>query len=147
LVESVEVVHRPTTLQRKRPAFFTLLSVDNPDTIMTAGEPIGFAADPRTSVQLSPLLSVVSVVQQRMVVMSNDSIVVGSKASSRKPLPPIAESNGAVKPANGTPRKRPATIAGAMSQQRGHSGNESAPQKLVHLVGCRDLNAARPVKR
>jgi hypothetical protein len=81
-----------------------------------------------------------------MVVMSNDSIVVGSKASSRKPLPPIAESDDAANAAN-TPRKRPATIAGAMSQQRGHSGNESAPQKLVHLVGCRDLNAARPVKR
>jgi hypothetical protein len=82
--------------------------------------------------------------------MSSDSIVVGSKASRHKPLPPIAESDGAVNPANGTPnspRKRPATIAGAMSQQRGHSGNESAPQKLVHLVGCRDLNAARPAKR
>jgi hypothetical protein len=34
-----------------------------------------------------------------------------------------------------------------MSQQRGHSSNESAPQKLVQLVGCRDVNAARPVKR
>ena len=82
--------------------------------------------------------------------MSSDSIVVGSKASSRKPLPPIAESDGAISPAKGTPnspRKGPATIAGAMSQQRGHSGNESAPQKLVHLVGCRELNATRPVKR
>ncbi len=82
--------------------------------------------------------------------MSSDSIVVGNKASSRKPMPPIAESDGAVKPANGSSnslRKRPATIAGAMSQQRGHSSDESAPQKLVQLVGCRDVNAARPVKR
>jgi hypothetical protein len=33
--------------------------------------------------------------------------------------------------------------AGAMSQQRGDSGNESAPQELVHLVGCRDPRARR----
>jgi hypothetical protein len=34
-------------------------------------------------------------------------------------------------------------ICGAMSQQHGDSGrgNESVPQKLVHLVGCRDPNA------
>jgi len=33
-------------------------------------------------------------------------------------------------------------ICGAMSQQHGDSGrsNESVPQKLVHLVGCRDPN-------
>ena len=34
-------------------------------------------------------------------------------------------------------------ICGAMSQQHGESGrgNESVPQKLVHLVGCRDPDA------
>jgi hypothetical protein len=34
-------------------------------------------------------------------------------------------------------------ICGAMSQQHDDSGrgNESVPQKLVHLVGCRDPNA------
>jgi hypothetical protein len=32
-------------------------------------------------------------------------------------------------------------ICGAMSQQRGHSGNVSAPQKFVRLVGCRDPKA------
>jgi hypothetical protein len=31
-----------------------------------------------------------------------------------------------------------AKVSGAMSQQRGDSGNESAPQKFVQLVGCRD---------
>ena len=30
---------------------------------------------------------------------------------------------------------------GAMSQQRGDSGNQSAPQKFVRLVGCRDSAA------
>jgi hypothetical protein len=32
-------------------------------------------------------------------------------------------------------------ICGAMSEQRGDSGNQSAPQKLVQLVGCRDPKA------
>ncbi len=34
-------------------------------------------------------------------------------------------------------------ICGAMSQQHGDSGrgNESVPQKFVHLVGCRDPHA------
>jgi hypothetical protein len=31
-----------------------------------------------------------------------------------------------------------AKVSGAMSQQRGDSGNESAPQKFVQLVGCRE---------
>jgi len=35
---------------------------------------------------------------------------------------------------------RPA-ITGAMSQQCGDNGNFSAPQKFVHLVGCRDAKA------
>ena len=29
-------------------------------------------------------------------------------------------------------------ICGAMAQQRGDSGNHSAPQELLHLVGCRE---------
>ena len=32
-------------------------------------------------------------------------------------------------------------ICGAMTQQCGDSGNLSAPQKFVHLVGCRDPKA------
>jgi hypothetical protein len=36
---------------------------------------------------------------------------------------------------------RAARVCGAMSQQHGDSGNVSAPQKFVHLVGCRDPNA------
>jgi hypothetical protein len=37
-----------------------------------------------------------------------------------------------------SPKSERPRICGAMSQQRGHSGHESAPQKLVQLVGCRD---------
>jgi hypothetical protein len=62
--------------------------------------------------------------------------------------------NGEVDIGSKTPRResgrrglrsdKPATQqAGAMSQQRGDSGNESAPQELVHLVGCRDPKARR----
>jgi len=39
-----------------------------------------------------------------------------------------------------------AKICGAMAQQRradGRNENDSAPQKLVHLVGCRDPNARK----
>jgi len=35
-------------------------------------------------------------------------------------------------------------ICGAMSQQRGDSGNFSAPQKFVRLVGCRDTRRPKP---
>ena len=42
-----------------------------------------------------------------------------------------------------TPTRKPGQpkICGAMSQQRGDSGHESAPQKFVQLVGCRDPKA------
>jgi hypothetical protein len=40
---------------------------------------------------------------------------------------------------------RTTRVCGAMSQQNGDSGIVSAPQKFVHLVGCRDSKArARP---
>lgn len=38
-------------------------------------------------------------------------------------------------------KKMPVRICGAMSQQRGDSGHESAPQKLLQLVGYRDPKA------
>jgi hypothetical protein len=36
---------------------------------------------------------------------------------------------------------RTTRVCGAMSQQNGDSGSISAPQKFVHLVGCRDPKA------
>jgi hypothetical protein len=46
------------------------------------------------------------------------------------------------------PDRKP-RCSGAMAQQSSDSdwGNQSAPQKLLHLVGCREPKRAGPVKR
>ena len=71
--------------------------------------------------------------------------VVGKESPTRKTGQPIVErlfgSNGL--PALRIDRPKPAQaarpdICGAMAQQRGDSGNHSAPQELLHLVGCRE---------
>ena len=80
--------------------------------------------------------------------MGSDSIDVG-KNPTRKPGQPIvqrsAESNGSTDARidRQSPKRTERPICGAMSQQYGDSnrGNESAPQKFVHLVGCRDPKA------
>jgi hypothetical protein len=44
------------------------------------------------------------------------------------------------------PKADTTKICGAMAEQRRSDGrveNESAPQKFVHLVGCRDPNAGK----
>jgi hypothetical protein len=71
-----------------------------------------------------------------MAVMGNDHIVVGNKTlpANAAPTPPEKPSHA------------PA-VCGAMSQQRDHLGNQSAPQKFVHLVGCRDSGARASAKR
>jgi len=83
-------------------------------------------------------------------VVGSSSIDAGSKGPGRKPGRPAVETlartdgfpelriDGAV------PLKADGVgICGAMSQQHGDGGhgNVSAPQKFVHLVGCRDPNA------
>ena len=86
--------------------------------------------------------------------MGNGSIEVGDKTKAREPGQPIIErlagTDGAAAPRiNGqNPLQNPLKvelpwICRAMSQQRGDSGhgNDSAPQKFVQLVGCRDPNA------
>ena len=80
--------------------------------------------------------------------MGNGNIDVGNKTATRKAGQPIAEN---LTVTDGSPGMRidhpnpPKTerICGAMSQQSGDSGrgNESAPQKFVQLVGCRDPKA------
>ena len=80
--------------------------------------------------------------------MGDDNIDVGNNPP-RKPGQPIiersAESNGStdVRIDRQNPLKTERPICGAMSQQHGDSdrGNESAPQKFVQLVGCRDPKA------
>lgn len=82
--------------------------------------------------------------------MGNGDFDVGKTSAARKPDQPIIEtpagtdSPSARRIDKTNPQKveRP-RICGAMAQQCGDSGrgNESAPQKFVRLVGCRDTNA------
>jgi hypothetical protein len=76
--------------------------------------------------------------------VGNRTIDIGNKTPPGKPGQPKVESlvgNDVCSEPRIDPTKseRP-KICGAMSQQRGDSGrgNESVPQKLVQLVGCRD---------
>jgi hypothetical protein len=83
-----------------------------------------------------------------MAVVGSGTIDVGDKTPARKTGQPIVErlagSDGSSELGidNQTSLKtaRP-RICVAMSQQRGDSGNVSAPQKFVQLVGCRDPKA------
>jgi hypothetical protein len=80
--------------------------------------------------------------------VGNGNNDVGNKTPIRKPGQPstkrLAGASGLaarrVDKDNREKTERP-KICGAMSQQRGDSGNQSAPQKFVQLVGCRDPNA------
>lgn len=90
--------------------------------------------------------------------MGNGNIDVGKKSPTRKIGQPMVErlfgSSGL--PELRIDQSRPAQAArpdvcGAMAQQRGDSGNHSAPQELLHLVGCREKTrpeqAKTPAKR
>ena len=79
--------------------------------------------------------------------MGNGIIDVGNQTPSRNPGQPIREpltrsNNASELPVDEPLQTGTMSICGAMSLQRGESGrgNESVPQKLVHLVGCRDPN-------
>jgi hypothetical protein len=80
--------------------------------------------------------------------VGNGNIEVGNKSATRKSRQPIVEGLAAIdgpsqlKIDQSVPLKseRP-RICRAMSQQCGDNGNASAPQKFVHLVGCRDPKA------
>ena len=66
--------------------------------------------------------------------MGNDNIDVGSATPTRKPGQPAER--------EGKTSEHPASLCGAMSQQGSEfRGNISAPQKFVHLIGCRDRKA------
>ena len=73
---------------------------------------------------------------------------MGNGITDRTPRQPTAErlagGDGASEPRTDKPLQTGTiTLCGAMSLQGGGHGNESVPQKLVHLVGCRD-SKARP---
>ena len=66
--------------------------------------------------------------------MGSGNIDVGSATPTRKPGQPVER--------QGETSEQPASLCGAMSQQGNEfSGNVSAPQKFVHLVGCRERKA------
>jgi hypothetical protein len=92
------------------------------------------SADPiRWRCNFSRQLRVV-VQQQRILVVGNGNIDVGNKPPARKPGQLGIDGSNPLR----TERPR---IPAAMAQQCGDIGNQSAPQKFVHLVGCREPKA------
>jgi len=82
--------------------------------------------------------------------VGNGSIDAGKKRPARKTGRRTVESSAGpdgfpeLQIDGGSPQKPDAVrLCGAMSQQHGGGGGAivSAPQKFVHLVGCRDPNA------
>jgi hypothetical protein len=78
-------------------------------------------------------------------VVGSGSTEVG-KGPTRKPGRPRAELSAGPDAfpklrIDGDGSLRTTRVCGAMSQQNGDSGIVSAPQKFVHLVGCRDPKA------
>jgi hypothetical protein len=81
----------------------------------------------------------------RQRIMGNGNFDLGKKRPIRGLLRPIMGNSP-----DGEPETRPdddnhpkielGKTCGAMSEQHGH-GNESSPQKFIHLVGCRDPKA------
>jgi hypothetical protein len=134
-------------------------------------------ADSVERVQLYARLCIETSSQQRIAVVGSGNIDVGSATPTRKPGQPVVEnlsgSNGSeprIDPSlnterqeraqgtiQGTISEHPVGPCGAMSQQGSEfRGNVSAPQKFVHLVGCRERKAgpglearqySNPVKR
>jgi hypothetical protein len=92
-------------------------------------------------------LRVIANIQQRISVVGNGNIDVGTETLTRKIGQPTVER---LSGSNGLPELRidqpgPARAerpkaCGAMTQQSGDSGwgTQCAPQKLLHLVGCRE---------
>jgi hypothetical protein len=79
--------------------------------------------------------------------VGNGNIDVGKKTPTRKGgqriVKRLTARDGSLAPRIDDPTlllKEPVKVCGAMSQQYGDGGrgNESAPQKFVHLVGYRD---------
>ena len=74
--------------------------------------------------------------------MGSDNIDVGNPTVSRPVAGEAASGPSSEKsPKEKFPKKVLGRICGAMSQQRGDRGHESAPQKFLQLVGYRDPKA------
>jgi hypothetical protein len=109
------------------------------------------------SVQLSACLRVLKIPQQRIAVVGNGNIDVGSESLTRKPgqstVDDMSGSLGSSERRIDSSLKKgregiASGLCGAMSQQGGEfRGNVSAPQKFLHLVGCRDRKVAQALNR
>jgi hypothetical protein len=79
--------------------------------------------------------------QQRISAVGNGNIGAGEETG--QPGQPVIDRADGSRPQiePGPHRLARQENCGAMSQQRGNSGNQSAPQKFVRLVGCRDSAA------
>jgi hypothetical protein len=92
----------------------------------------------------SERLRVVIYQQQRIIVVGNGNIDVGKKTATRKHGQPAVNAGSAEQRIH----QQQGGNCGVMSQQRCDSGNESAPQKFLRLVGYRDPKTRpEPVKR
>jgi hypothetical protein len=136
-----------TEARRSRKPLLYVSLVDNPDhgnpTVNRGRASADFNHHPenlRAGCALSLSL------QKRMAVMGRGGITADSNPSTRKPKKAIAEAKGPIEPAQRgeTPPGNSGHYCGAMSQQRTDSGAVSTPQKLLHLVGCRDPKARPP---
>jgi hypothetical protein len=103
--------------------------------------------------------------QQRTAVVGIGNMNVGNKTPTRRPGQPEHSSGGNQLRIDASLKtdhwakasEHPAGLCGAMSQQGSEfRGNVSAPQKFVHLVGCRERKveaglkvrqSSNPVKR
>jgi hypothetical protein len=74
-------------------------------------------------------LRVCNLTSKGILVVGSDNIDVGKQTAPGQPG------------SEASPQKLRDGICGAMLQQRGDSGHESAPQKFVQLVGCREPKA------
>jgi hypothetical protein len=118
---------------------------------------IGAADLTKTACNLLARLRVISNIHQGRSVVGNGNIGVGTETATRKIGQPTVErlsgTNGLpelrIDPLSSAQPRRP-SVCGAMTQQSGDSGwgTQCAPQKLVHLVGCREAkDRPDPLKR
>jgi hypothetical protein len=155
LDQSIAVVHWPIAAKTVRsdvPTDFLTFLVEKPFGSPTAlNQSVGGPTQSNAACNFSEQLRVATNLQQRMAVVGNGSIDVGNKTPIRKPVTPLVErlagddSSSELRIAKAPLKAAGGGICRAMSQQRGDSGrgNESAPQKFLQLVGCRD-SKARP---
>lgn len=141
---------RPPPKRQERPFFNVSLLKKLPSPLRRGNRSISPAELIQSCCNFSRQLRVVTQLQRGISVVSNGNIDVGNKTPTRKTgqliVEGLAGTSGPSEPrigATNPPGKERRRICGAMAQQSGDlgRGNQSAPQKLLRLVGCRDPKA------